>query len=335
MRGEDDVVERQEGVVRLGRLRLENVERSTSDAPLLERYGERALVDDRPTRHVDEVGRRLHERDPLGVDEMMRLLGERASDADEVGRRKERLESDELDAAGGGVLCFGVRVGGNHAQVEGLGEQRDLASDVAETDEAECAAGKPQSHMTLRLAPAALASQTVHQRQPVREREDERHRGRGHGSPDAVGGDREHDAPIGAGLDVDPVVADTEPRQERQSLRTGERPGGRSGGEDEDGVEALDVDRPELVHVLGEELPLDPRRLFEEPKPDVSDGDGAVRLTDIPRQTNSKRLRHVPSLRLRGSSADRSLRPRRSLRRPASATAVGRESSRCRRGSRK
>ena len=74
------------------RLGVGDVERGARrSVPSLQRRGERALVDDRAARGVDEDRGRLHQPQRFGVDQVAGLLGQRAVDRDEV-RALQQLE---------------------------------------------------------------------------------------------------------------------------------------------------------------------------------------------------------------------------------------------------
>ena len=61
VRRHDDVVELQQRIRRWRRLFLEDVEAGTGKSAADERIVERALIDDRAARGVDQVGARLHQ----------------------------------------------------------------------------------------------------------------------------------------------------------------------------------------------------------------------------------------------------------------------------------
>ena len=51
-----------------------------------------------PRDGVDEIGRRLHQREPLGVDDVVGLRRQRAADRQHVGAAEDLLQPDQLDA---------------------------------------------------------------------------------------------------------------------------------------------------------------------------------------------------------------------------------------------
>ena len=74
MRRADDVRQREQRVVGRQRLRVDDVEPRAGEASVPQRVDERGLVDDRPTRDVDEERGRLHQREPPRVEEAARLV---------------------------------------------------------------------------------------------------------------------------------------------------------------------------------------------------------------------------------------------------------------------
>ena len=67
------------------RLDVEHVEAGAGDLLSLQRGDQRRLVDDRAARGVDEIGRRLHQREFGGADQPARAVAEHDMDGDEVG----------------------------------------------------------------------------------------------------------------------------------------------------------------------------------------------------------------------------------------------------------
>src|SRR5438105_1751898 len=84
MRCEYDVLEREQLFGHHG-LALEDVERGAGNVLFREGAGQRRLVHDRPAARVDERRGRLHQRERALVDQVVRLLGERQVEADDVG----------------------------------------------------------------------------------------------------------------------------------------------------------------------------------------------------------------------------------------------------------
>jgi hypothetical protein len=206
---EHDIVEREQRVVGIDGLLLEDVERGAGDPTLTERVGERSPVHDRTTRDVDEKSRRLHQCEAPRVDQVVRVGSERAREDDEVRVREQLVERAQLDAVGG----LEIRVGGGDPQAERSREACKLASDVAQADDAERPALQAGADVG-EPVPTARAHQPVHLEQPVRQREHECHRSGRHRPAHAVGRHGHQHPRRRAGLDIDVVHSDAEARDQ-------------------------------------------------------------------------------------------------------------------------
>ena len=261
MRRDDDVVERQDRVVPGRRLDLEDVEPSARDAPGGERLVERALLDDRAPRGVDDVRRGLHQRDLARPDQAARRRAQRAIDRDEVGAAHHLVEAaHELHVQPAQLLGPDHGVVGDVLHLEGHREAEDLGADVAHADQAERPARQAHAHVAGLLRPASLAREPVLQEQLLREAQHEGDDVGRHRASHAVGRDRQHHAPGGAGRHVDRVVADAESRDEPQALVGAPEAGGDHALEH--GAERVVARRElgrDLRHWLLQVRPLDPR----------------------------------------------------------------------------
>ena len=74
------------------RLLLVYVETGAGELARAQRRVQRRLVDDAAARRVDQIGRRLHARQPRGIEHADRLRRLRAMDGDEVGPRQGGVE---------------------------------------------------------------------------------------------------------------------------------------------------------------------------------------------------------------------------------------------------
>ena len=214
MRREDDVLEGEETLLHL-RLALVHVERRACDRARLERGHERALVDDRPPRGVDEHGRRLHRRERGRVDQVARLVRERHVDADHVRVAKEGVEV--VAAAGEARL-----------RAERLGEAGGLAADAAGADDEQPLAVQPapEHELERELPRRAPADEAVALGDPPEEREHQADRELGRRARQHVGRVRDEDAALRGRVEVDVVDADRVVRDDAE-LRPGaveERP---------------------------------------------------------------------------------------------------------------
>jgi hypothetical protein len=215
VRREDDVPEREQRISRLERLLFEHVEAGPGDAPRPERVDERRLVDDRPPGHVDEERGRLHQPQPSPVEQPDRLVRERACDDDDVGRGEESIQLDLLDRR---VRRRRPR-GDEDAQLPRREQARDLLADPAVADQAERPPAQTETEAVEPPAgPVSGAQEDVPLEQPVREREHQSDRGRGHRARDAVRRDRDGDPALGARLEVDEVQADAVAREDCEPL---------------------------------------------------------------------------------------------------------------------
>ena len=130
-------VEFENGVVRVRRLRVEDVQAGTGNPAFLQDFGQGSLVDHWAARAVDQKGRRLHQSEPPGIDEMPRLLRQRAIDGNEIRLAKDRIQIDEPDPEFGSKPRIDVGIVRDEMHVERLGEAENLCSDVADADRSE------------------------------------------------------------------------------------------------------------------------------------------------------------------------------------------------------
>ena len=119
---------------------------------------------------------------------------------------------DQLDAELGRDLRVLVGVVGDEAHAERCGEAEHLGADIAHAELAQGLADHALAHVVRALGPAlrTLAAEPVLDQQLLGQRQDEgqdRDRDR---AAHAVGRDAQRDAGLGAGRDVDAVVADAE-----------------------------------------------------------------------------------------------------------------------------
>ena len=111
---------------------------------LLQHLGQRLLIDDRPARRVDEVGGRLHQREPLGIHQMARLVGQRAIHRQHVGCAEHVFELDQLDPQLAATCLVGIRIMGDELHVERLGQAEQLGADIADAERAQGAADQAE-----------------------------------------------------------------------------------------------------------------------------------------------------------------------------------------------
>jgi hypothetical protein len=93
-----DVVHCEESVGGVGRFLLENVEAGPGDPFIPKRGDQRFLVNDRAARDIDEIGGRLHQCETSRIQQMPRLLVEKARDDDKVRALHQLFKAAEFNA---------------------------------------------------------------------------------------------------------------------------------------------------------------------------------------------------------------------------------------------
>src|SRR5204863_1577422 len=89
VRGDDDVVQRSEGVLRRERLTVENVETGTGEVTGTESLDEGRLLDDRTAGNIHQNGASLHHGEVVGTQRVARALREDEKDSKDVRGRHE------------------------------------------------------------------------------------------------------------------------------------------------------------------------------------------------------------------------------------------------------
>src|SRR6185312_9749261 len=228
VRRQQDVVQRQDRVIRIGRLLFQDIEPGPGDQAVLQNLRQRLLVHDRSTRRIDEISGRLHETEPIRIDDMVRFGRQRNADRQHVGTAEHVLEAHQLDAQIGCCLLVRVWIVRDELHVEGLQQAKYFGADVADTERAESAAYQPDTHVVrpARIAGGGLPGQAVLDHDLAGQRQHEGEDRDGDGPAYAVGCYDERDARVRASLGVDGVVSDAETRDHaeaaafRNALRT-------------------------------------------------------------------------------------------------------------------
>ena len=213
MRRQHEVVELAERMVDRQRLDREHVDAGARDLLLRQRFQQRAFVDDRPARGVDEVGGRLHAREIGRADQAARALAEHHMDGDDVGGGEQFLLGGVADADFLAFLGRQVRAPGDHVHAERLRQLRHLGAELAEAEHAERPALDLHADeflqgfagMHARVLAADIAGQF----------QDQAH-GQGRGGIAAPLGAAQHHAMVLGGLHVDRGVAHARGDQEFQ-----------------------------------------------------------------------------------------------------------------------
>ena len=212
---QDHAVELAERRIRGERLDREHVDRGPGDPPLLDRGRERCLVHQVAARRVDEHGRRLHQLEPLGVDQTVGLIGVRHVQRDDVGVAQQLVQPHELHLELQGALAGEIGIVSQHVHPEGAGELGDVPADAPQTHDPQRLGAELRA-----LEPFAVPLATAHGIGGPRdaphegEQQGDRMLGRTHG----VGARRVHhrDAPPGRGVHVDVVHAGARPGDHAQ-----------------------------------------------------------------------------------------------------------------------
>ena len=235
MRRADDVGEAEQRALP-GRLDLEHVERGARHLPRLQGCRQRPLVDQAAARAVDDAHALPGLGESGGVDDVLRLVGERGMQRDEVGAAQEPIEIDLADADLDRPLLGEERVVGQHLHLEADGAVGDDRADVAAADDAQRLAEHLNAHEA-RLLPLAGLGGAVGLGNLARQRH---HQGDGVlGCRDGVAEGRIHDddAPRRGRLHVDVVDADAGPAHHLEVGGRGEHfPGDLGGGADGEAV---------------------------------------------------------------------------------------------------
>ncbi len=155
VRRQDHIVQLEQRIVERQRLDLEDIEAGAGDPPLAQRGRQRRLVDQLAPADVDEVRRRLHQRQLRRADQAAGRVGQPAVQADEVrlGAAPPRARSARTPsvARDGRV---GVRRIGDDPHLERRDQPHQLAAAVPQADDAR--ASGPGSR---RPSPTAWRSQ--------------------------------------------------------------------------------------------------------------------------------------------------------------------------------
>ncbi|MDT4844418.1 hypothetical protein FQZ97_783740 [compost metagenome] len=183
-----------------------DVQPRSRDTELHQRVHQRLLVHQSGARGIDQIGGRLHCGQRGGVDHVAAAFGKNQVQADDVGRSEELVLVHPLHAGGLGALVGQVGAPGHHIHAEGQAHFRHRRAQLAQAEHAQALACQGLRHGRL---PHAAAHGGIFGRQVLEEAQDVRpgqfrRRGVGVG---AAGRAADDDALLGAGLQVDGVVA--------------------------------------------------------------------------------------------------------------------------------
>jgi hypothetical protein len=218
---QDDVWEPEE-LLRHVRLVREDIEPGMD--PARNKLGDQCrLLDDLAPRRVDEAGAVVQERQPPRIDQPLRLGSQGHMNRDNVCLREERIEVPELGKVG--VYAPSLRV--EKAELEPAGTAGDGTADTPETEDAERRSGHllGKSALGPGRCPAAGADEPVALDELPPGREDECDGQIRRGAVEDARRVRDDDATLGAGAEIDAVVADAEVGDDPQIGKKVERHG--------------------------------------------------------------------------------------------------------------
>ena len=120
----------------LGGLLLDVVQCRAGDATVAQRLVECRIVDVFAAGAVDEDRRRLHLRQPRGVDDVVRLRRVGRHDIDDVGRREQLVQFDLAHTVGAHQAARHIGVVGDNLEAEDLQLAGNVLGDAPEADQA-------------------------------------------------------------------------------------------------------------------------------------------------------------------------------------------------------
>jgi uncharacterized protein (TIGR03067 family) len=288
---DDDIVELQDRIVRVHRFLLEDIQAGPLNTTVAQGMSQRLLIDDRPARDIDQIAGRLYQRQALRVDKVACSRGQRAANTHIIRTTEQVVQSQQLNAESGAVRRLGVGIVGNTLEAERFRHAGQFASDISEADDAERAARKSHAQVRESFGPASGTRQAILDEEFVAQGQQERHGRCCHGPTHAIGSDGEHDAVVCAGFDIDIVVTDAKPSDQRQAMRAFERGGGDARRQQEQGVASAHLLRAEFTWVLRQELARD-AGLIQQVEADVPQSQAAVRSQKVPGQADVKAMPH-------------------------------------------
>ena len=235
VRGEDDVVELEEGGVLEG-LVVEDVERGPGDLSGLEGFGEGLLDDEFAAGAVHDADALLHDLERGRVDEAFGLAGEADVQGEVVGLLEDLVDGDEGDVVLAGDDGGDEGVVAEDVHAEAGGAAGDFEADAAEADDAEGFAAQLGALQGFFL-PLAGVHGGVGAGDEAGHGDHEAEGEFGDGDGVGAGGVHDDDAAMGGGGDVDVVDADAGAADDAEFGGGLEQLGVRlDGGADDEGV---------------------------------------------------------------------------------------------------
>ena len=239
MRGDDDVREPEDRPRRVGLLR-EHVQRRAGDVPRAQRVDQCVQVDQVSAGGVHDPHARLHQGDPVGVDQVRGLGRERRVQGDEVGLQEQVLERCGRHLQLPAAIGRHERVEHDDAHPERPCAGGDQLADAPEADDAEHLVRQLDAAEALAL-PAALDQRGVCLGDVAGQREEQPERVLGRRHHVRAGRVGDDDPAAGGRRDVDVVDPRPGPPDHLQPARMLEQLGRDTGrAADDQGVVGAD-----------------------------------------------------------------------------------------------
>ena len=234
-----------------GRLLDEHVEGGARHMAGIEGCAQRRLVDEAAAGAVDDAHALLRLGDVLGREHVLRLLGHRHVQRDDVGAAQQLVELHLLDAELERALRREERIVGDDLHAQADGAVGDDGADIAAADDAEHLGGELDAHEAV-LLPLAGLCRGIGLRDLARQREHHRDRMLGGGDGIAEGRVHDDDALRRGGGNLDIVDADAGAADHLQVRGLFEDLGRHLGGGADGKAVIIADDGGELILVLAE-----------------------------------------------------------------------------------
>ena len=201
------------------RLLIPDIDAGAAQMAGLQRLKQRRFVGDAAARRGHEYGAFFHLGKGPRIDHSQRLVCARTVDRHEIRLREQFVQRHRTRAAPGDFFHADVGVVGQHGHAEGVRQVSDARADMADPDNAENLAGNVMAHKLFAREAAFAPQPLVGFGDPLRQRKHDAEgllRDRARVNAGLVDDD---DAGLGAGGDIDRVVARAAGR-DTQQLRT-------------------------------------------------------------------------------------------------------------------
>ena len=146
MRRTDEVVQGEQGMIRLHGLFLEHVECRGGDFSAFEGFVDIVFIDDAPTRTIHNHDSVFHVSYGLGVDQRPGLIGQRGMNRDEIGPSEQFVQFHGLDSQLPRATRSQVGIIADHLHGQALRQLGDVGSDLPQPHKAESFVIQLRSH---------------------------------------------------------------------------------------------------------------------------------------------------------------------------------------------